>query len=96
VVSAPTRFDRTASSDIGGAETASEAQISLCRRAATIEVQLEAMEGQLSLGNDAAVDLDLYNRLAGNLRRILESLGLRRVARTISLRQYLDAKATPK
>lgn len=32
--------------DAGGAETLSAAQMSLCRRAATIEVELEYMEGQ--------------------------------------------------
>src|SRR5262249_32066312 len=36
--------------DLGGAEKLSEAQISLCRRAATIELELEQMEGKLSLG----------------------------------------------
>jgi hypothetical protein len=40
------------------------------------------LEGQLSLGKVA--DLDLYNRLSGNLRRILESIGLKRVARTVN------------
>ena len=47
-----------------------------------------------SLGKVA--DLDLYNRLSGNLRRILESLGLERKARDVtpSLQSYLQAKAT--
>ncbi len=68
--------------DLGGEERLSENQLSLCRRAATIETELEMLEGQLSLGKVA--DLDLYNRLSGNLRRILESLGLERVARPVN------------
>ena len=68
--------------DLGGEERLSENQLSLCRRAATLETELEMLEGQLSLGKVA--DLDLYNRLSGNLRRILESLGLERVARPVN------------
>ena len=68
--------------DLGGEERLSENQLSLCRRVATIETELEMLEGQLSLGKVA--DLDLYNRLSGNLRRILESLGLERVARPVN------------
>jgi hypothetical protein len=77
--------------DLGGAEAMSEAQLSLCRRAATIELELEMMEGKLSLGE--AVDLDLYNRLSGNLRRILESIGIERKAKTVDLsaQERIDA-----
>jgi hypothetical protein len=38
--------------DLGGQALLSEAQMSLCRRAATLEVELEHIEGQLSLGGD--------------------------------------------
>ena len=68
--------------NLGDEERLSENQLSLCRRAATLETELEMLEGQLSLGKVA--DLDLYNRLSGNLRRILESLGLERVARPVN------------
>jgi hypothetical protein len=68
--------------DLGGEERLSENQLSLCRRAAMLETELEMLEGQLSLGTVA--DLDLYNRLSGNLRRILESLGLERVAKPVN------------
>ena len=80
--------------DLGGEERLSENQVSLCRRAATLETELEMLEGQLSLGKVA--DLDLYNRLSGNLRRILESLGLERKPRDVtpSLSAYLAGKAT--
>jgi hypothetical protein len=35
-------------SDLGGYETLSEAQISICKRVATLECELEAMEGRIS------------------------------------------------
>jgi hypothetical protein len=68
--------------DAGGAETLSAAQLSLCQRAATIETELEFMEGQMSLGKRA--DLDCYGRLAGHLRRILETLGIERRAKDVT------------
>jgi hypothetical protein len=70
-------------SDCGGSSVMSEAQLSLCRRASAIEVQLEQMEASMSEGA-LKVDLDLYNRLSGNLRRILESIGLERKARPVN------------
>ncbi len=69
-------------SDLGGADAMSEAQLSLVRRCATIEAELEAAEGRLSKGEE--IDLDAYTRAAGHLRRILESLGLRRVPRDVT------------
>ncbi len=74
----------------------SEAMLSLCRRVAAIEVQLEQMEACMSEG-DLKVDLDLYNRLSGNLRRMLETIGLERVSKDVtpSLQSYLQAKAKP-
>jgi hypothetical protein len=68
--------------DLGGAAILSEAQSSLVRRVATIEIELEQLEGKLSKGE--AVDLDAYTRAASHLRRILESLGLERKARNIT------------
>jgi hypothetical protein len=62
--------------DLGGPELLSEAQASLIRRASAIEVELEDMEGKLSMGQP--VDLDLFTRSASHLRRILETLGLER------------------
>lgn len=68
--------------DLGGAVLLSEAQRSLVRRASTIEVELEKLEGALAEGEP--VDLDGYGRAAAQLRRILESLGLERRARDIT------------
>jgi hypothetical protein len=43
--------------DLGDEERLSENQLSLCRRAATLETELEMLEGQLSLGKVADLDL---------------------------------------
>jgi hypothetical protein len=70
--------------DLGGPELLSGAQISLVRRASTLELELEQAEGRLSMS--LPIDLDQYTRASGHLRRLLESLGLHkgRVARDIS------------
>jgi hypothetical protein len=82
-------------SDLGGHQGLSEAMLSLVRRAATLEVELERLEGQLSLGTE--VDLDTYSRVTNTLRRTLESIGLERVARDVTpdLRTYLASKDRP-
>jgi hypothetical protein len=69
--------------DGGDVSTMSEGRKSLCRRAATLEVNLEQIEAKMSEGQGID-DLDLYNRLSGNLRRILETLGLERKAIDVS------------
>ena len=63
-------------SDLGGRDMLSEAQLSLIKRASTLELELEQAEGRLSKGEQ--IDLDCYGRAASHLRRILESLGLER------------------
>jgi hypothetical protein len=77
-------------SDLGGPSQLSEAQISLVKRASAVECELEAMEGKLSLGEP--INLDVFTRSASHLRRILESLGLKRQARDASLIEH-DADA---
>ncbi len=69
-------------SDMGGVDLLSEAQSSLARRASAIEVELEEMEGKLSMG--LPVDLDLFTRSASHLRRIFETLGIERKARDVT------------
>jgi len=61
-------------SDLGGRDMLSEAQLSLIKRASTLELELEQAEGRLSKGEQ--IDLDCYGRAASHLRRILESLGV--------------------
>jgi len=70
-------------SDLGGRDMLSEAQLSLIKRASTLELELEQAEGRLSKGEQ--IDLDCYGRAASHLRRILESLGLERKPRDVGL-----------
>lgn len=78
--------------DLGGADILSEAQLALCRRAATLSIELERIEGALSAGSEA--DMDLYGRLAGHQRRILETLGIERQHDLVpTLAEYLAVKA---
>ena len=69
-------------SDLGGPAALSESQLSLTRRAAALECELELLEGRMSQGEQ--VDLNTYGRAASHLRRILESLGLKRQPRDIT------------
>lgn len=64
---------------LAGINNLSEAQRSLVKRAATIECELEQVEGRLSLGR--AQDLAEYATAASHLRRIFETLGIDRRAR---------------
>ena len=70
--------------DLGGIDNVSAAERSIIRRAATLTIELEMLETRFALAGQAAPnDLDLYQRTAGNLRRLLESVGLRRRARVV-------------
>jgi hypothetical protein len=65
--------------DLGGPDAISQAERSIVRRAATLEVELERLESVFaSAGEATPTQLDLYQRAAGNLRRLLEALGLQR------------------
>jgi hypothetical protein len=68
---------------LGGVDVLSAAQTSLIRRASAIELELEQMEGKLSLGEQ--VDLDVFTRSASHLRRLFETLGIERRARDVTL-----------
>jgi hypothetical protein len=69
--------------DAGGSALLSEAKLSLIRRAASIECELERLDALLSTG--AEVDLDAYGRASSHLRRLFETLGLERKARDVTL-----------
>jgi hypothetical protein len=72
---------------------ASAAERSIIRRAAVLTVELERLEAQFAVAGEADAEaLDLYGRTSGNLRRLLEAVGLQRRARDVtlpSLREYL-------
>lgn len=73
--------------DLGHPEHLSEAQNSIARRCATLEVQLEQMEAQASLGND--FDMDLYQRASNTLGRLLDRLGIKRERREKTLAEQM-------
>jgi hypothetical protein len=69
--------------DLGGRDMLSEAQLSLIRRATSIECELERLDAMLSTG--AEVDLDAYGRASSHLRRIFETLGIGRKCRDVTV-----------
>ena len=82
--------------DLGGIDNVPTAERSIVRRAATLTVELERLEAKFAMaGESSPADLDLYQRTAGNLRRLLEAVGLERRARTIepSLSDILNEEA---
>jgi hypothetical protein len=83
-------------SDLGGEDRVSEAEKSIVRRASTLEVELERLEAKFAQAGEASrEDLDMYSRVAGNLRRLLEAIGLgrRAVDVTPDLHAYVKAVA---
>jgi hypothetical protein len=82
--------------DLGGADNCSAAERSIIRRASVMTVELERLETKFASAGEASPDdLDLYQRAAANLRRLLEAVGLQRRSRDVtpSLQAYLVAKA---
>ena len=68
-----------------GAVNCSAAERSIIRRAAVLTTELERLEVKFALAGQAnADDLDIYQRTAGNLRRLLEAVGLQRRARDVT------------
>ena len=62
--------------DLGGSDRLSEGQRQLARRAATISIMCEQMEGVAAAGE--AIDLDSYGTLTDRLGRVFQRLGLER------------------
>jgi hypothetical protein len=76
--------------DLGGIENCSAAEQALIRRVAVLIVELERLETRFATeGHASDKSLDLYQRMAGSLRRLLETTGLRRRARDVSPPQSL-------
>jgi hypothetical protein len=82
--------------DLGGPENCSAAEHAIVRRCAVLITELERRERKFALSDGATdIELDIYARVAGNLRRLLESVGLQRRARDVtskppSVADYLD------
>ena len=73
--------------DLGGTDNCSAAERSIIRRASTLTVELERLEARFATAGEASdADLDLYQRTAGNLRRLLEAVGLSRRPRDVTVR----------
>lgn len=62
----------------------SEAELAICGMVSTTRVEMEQIAARLSEGAARPEDVDIYNRLAGNLRRHLEVLGLERRATPVN------------
>jgi hypothetical protein len=73
-------------SDLGGLENASEAERSIIRRAATLTIELERLEAKFSTlpNGPRDSDLDMYQRCSNSLRRLLETIGIKRVPRDVT------------
>jgi len=81
-------------SDLGGIDNCSAAEYSIVRRASTLTVELERLEVKFATAGEAdANELDQYARVAANLRRLLEAVGLQRRSRDVtpSLNEYIAA-----
>jgi hypothetical protein len=79
-------------SDLGGRDAGlSEGQRQLARRAATISIACERLEGEAAAG--MAIDLEIYGRLTDRLGRAFHRLGLKRQAKPIeTLAEYIARK----
>jgi hypothetical protein len=79
-------------SDLGGIDNCSAAEYSIVRRASVLTVELERLEVKFATAGEANADeLDQYARVAANMRRLLEAVGLKRRSRDVtpSLTEYL-------
>jgi hypothetical protein len=65
-------------------------KMALIRRAASLSVECERLEGRLADG-DEKVDVDMLARMSSHLRRIGETIGFARVRRerTVTLDEIL-------
>jgi hypothetical protein len=64
---------------------ATAAERSIVRRAAVLTTELERLEAKFAEAGEASpFDLDLYQRTAGGLRRLLEAIGLERRLRDVT------------
>lgn len=79
-------------SDLGGSDNLSTAQRILVGRIATQAAIIESSEAAWARGE--GVDIGTYTTMVNALRRNLETIGLKRIARdeTLTLADYLHAK----
>jgi hypothetical protein len=78
-------------SDRGGFDICSEGELAIVRITATLEVEMERLAAKMSEGKAEPEDVDRYNRLAGNVRRNHEALGLKRAQKPVNAVEDLGA-----
>jgi hypothetical protein len=80
--------------DCGGIDALSEAKLAVIKRACVMIVELEQRELQFAEHGATDLQLEQYSRVAANLRRMLESVGLERVPKDVTpdLQTYLKLK----
>jgi len=81
--------------DQGGPDAISEAKCSLIRRAGALTVELERLEAKFATSTAGENDFGAYVTGTNSLRRVLEAIGLERIARDVTpdLRTYLAEPA---
>jgi hypothetical protein len=73
-------------SDLGGFENLSQAELAIIKRAATLQVELEAQEAALANGEaPKSFSLVEFAQVSNGLRRLLETVGIKRVPVDISV-----------
>ncbi len=78
--------------DLGGFEHLSQAELAIIKRAATLQVELEAKEAALADGI-GKIDLAEFAQVSNGMRRLLETVGIKRVPRDVTptLRDLMQA-----
>ena len=69
--------------DLGGEDILSEGQRQLARRAAMLSASAEMMEGAWAEGS-SEFDIGLYTIIANSLKRVLDAIGLERIAKPVN------------
>ena len=79
--------------DLSGPDGLSEGQRQLARRAATLAISCERLEGEAAAGNE--INLEVYGTLVDRLGRCFARLGLKRQMREtgVTLADYLQQQA---
>jgi hypothetical protein len=84
---------------LGGVDMITTPEEMLIRRIAVFEAEMRLMEAKIAADRQRKVDpdekyIDLYSRLVNAQRRLLESVGMKRVPRTVvpTLEEYIDAE----
>lgn len=79
--------------DLGGPDVLSEQQRILLNRACTLTTECERLETRFSVTEPSLEQLAAYSTATNSLKRLIETLGLKRVPREIdSLDQYLQSR----